>query len=295
MKHIIIEGPDGAGKTTLARFLCHRHNMGYHHEGPPPVGVSALEHYGRLLAEAPRPTVFDRLHLGEVVYGPLLRGGSRLSTYDWGLMNRLIRGTGSVVVTCLAPWATCITNNRAKEELIKDEGLLRVAYDTWSLVISHDLMVNHQFYDYTSSPPFKLLETDTCPDGVVGSPDATVLLVGEQPNGALDLPFFSAANSSAFLNGALQAAGYGLTEWDVAFTNAITAKGVVRDLAYIVSQMPRLKVAVGLGRTAHNQLERQRVPFVKVEHVPHPAYWKRFHASEPSAYITQLQKVRDAA
>ena len=156
MSHVIIEGPDGAGKTSLARFICHRHTMAYHHEGPPPDG-SALHHYAGLLMNTTKPTVFDRLHLGELVYGPLLRGDSKLAPADVDLLNEVILNRCITVVACLPPWETCFANNRDKDEFIKDEVTLHAAYDAWSVLLRNPrFQVNLRLYDYTASPPFKL-------------------------------------------------------------------------------------------------------------------------------------------
>jgi hypothetical protein len=79
-KVIILEGPDGGGKTTLANELVKR-GFHYRHEGPPPEGVDLIAYYLKILndsIESPQDTVHDRLWLGEMVYGPIFRGVDRL-------------------------------------------------------------------------------------------------------------------------------------------------------------------------------------------------------------------------
>ena len=60
--NIVIEGCDGTGKSTLAKYLCERFNMYYWHESAP----RTLEEYKMMLA--PGGTVFDRFCLGQFVY-----------------------------------------------------------------------------------------------------------------------------------------------------------------------------------------------------------------------------------
>lgn len=295
MRHVIIEGPDGAGKTHLADLICsQRPGYAYHHEGPPPAGLNVLEHYARLMLDAKCPTVFDRLHLGEVVYGSLLRGGSALSPRDILFLNRLIVGQGTSVVLCLPPKATCLHNNRLKEELIKEESLRSVAYDAWVLVSKRfELLTNLQRYDYTEQgQSFSLKWYPSLPPGVIGSPRARVLFIGEQPNGSLDLPFFGAKGSSQYLQDCIDQAH--LTEAMMAFTNARTATGEDRDLEFIIQQIPNLDVVVPLGKVAERLLEKQdAAKLVHVESMPHPAYWKRFHSKAQSTYVSLLQGVLD--
>lgn len=286
--HIIIEGPDGAGKTTLARQLCHDLRMAYHHEGPPPVSTSVLHHYAALLANTKRPTVFDRFHLGELVYGPLLRGVSGLNPTDIRLMNRLVRGNGIAVIICLPEWGTCLERTRQRDEFIKDETKLKEAHRLWCTMVDAFDHVNTQVLNDGEGCDPAVRVYDALPDGVIGSPSARLLLIGEQPNSrTLDLPFFGTARSSGFLNERLQDAG--ISEGDIAVTNALTLEGQARDLGWIISQMPQLKVVVPLGRVALGQLEQQDVPdFVDISPVPHPQYWKRFHASDAVGYVKRL-------
>lgn len=150
MSHIIIEGPDGAGKTSLARWLCHKKNMQYHHEGPPPAGIAVARHYAELLIHATHPTVFDRLHLGEIIYGNLLRGGSKISSADLHDINQLIVDYDVRVIGCLPPWETCWRNNQLKLELITDPLVMRAAYDGWHVLLHSDQCINLTRYDYTT-------------------------------------------------------------------------------------------------------------------------------------------------
>lgn len=88
---IIIEGPDCAGKSQLAeafaRAMPSGSSVNVIHAGPPdPPGRSPFEEYelGLRAAAQSQPgnalLIFDRWALGEVVYGPLLRGMSRLTS-----------------------------------------------------------------------------------------------------------------------------------------------------------------------------------------------------------------------
>ena len=152
MSHIIIEGPDGAGKTALALTLCKSLSMGYHHEGPPPANIDRYGHYMSVLRSFEQSTVIDRFHLGEAIYGPLLRGGSGLAPAQIIAINQKIIREGGRIIVCLPPWEICLENNRRKwnQELIQSEIMLRAAYDAWSVLVRNTELFVGRIYDYAA-------------------------------------------------------------------------------------------------------------------------------------------------
>lgn len=297
MRHIILEGPDGAGKTTLARQLCAELDMDYHHEGPPPAERSALEHYGGIFAGAKRPTVFDRFFLGETVYGPLLRGGSSLDPQDLTLLGRLMWGSGTLTIFCDPGSDVCFANNKLKAELINDEALLVRAYEawqaTWELAGPYGPRAT---YNYSSEHCRHFsqfigqwrYEHRALPDGVIGSPYAETLFVGEQCNGHFELPFFGRERSSGYLNDRIKDAGF--VEGKIALTNALKVNCEWRDLRQVVARLSELKTVVLLGKQAAQSVKNNPLPFVKVFELPHPQYWRRFHAQQTHTYVGMLKE-----
>lgn len=287
-RHVIIEGPDGAGKTTLARAICKQLKMRYHHEGPPPLGVSAFEHYARLIGGAQWPTVFDRLYLGEMVYGSLYRGDPRINVDHVNLFNRWLRGSGSIIVYCRPPLETCLEQIRARKDEVEREVHV-TAYQLWDELMRSQ-RVNVRRYDFTrmSTLPVGFLP-DPLPPGIIGSRIATHLLVGEMPNGQLDLPFFSDKGCSRYLNYAIVAAG--LNESQLAFTNARYPDGSPRTFSPSqFAQLPHLRRIVALGKIAQTWAETALVEeHVSVVPLPHPSYWKRFHSHEFNSYVQLLK------
>lgn len=147
--HIIIEGPDGAGKTTLAKQLCSEAGYAYRHEGPPPASATALQHYAGILASLTEPTLLDRFHLGELVYGPVVRGGSGLSPDAMGQLHQTLFELNVQVILCLPPfnvaWANWLNRRKLGHEFLTDPSLFCASYLGFSNLKSEADII----YDYT--------------------------------------------------------------------------------------------------------------------------------------------------
>jgi thymidylate kinase len=78
---IVLEGCDGAGKTTVADALVSAHAYTSIHCGRTPDDTDLVSRYREILAR-PGRLVLDRSFLSELVYGPLYHGQSRLSIAD---------------------------------------------------------------------------------------------------------------------------------------------------------------------------------------------------------------------
>lgn len=79
---VVLEGCDGAGKTTLATTLATHRGYVVVHSGRTPDDVDLLARYCSILA-APGKIVLDRSFISELVYGPLQYGRSRLTARGW--------------------------------------------------------------------------------------------------------------------------------------------------------------------------------------------------------------------
>lgn len=95
---IILEGADCTGKGHVAEMF---KDMGfdYYHFGPPTVRGAdyAIDCYLTYRLH-PGPTVFDRSHLGEQVYGPVYRGGDTLGDAGRALLDAYLKGRDAIVI-----------------------------------------------------------------------------------------------------------------------------------------------------------------------------------------------------
>jgi thymidylate kinase len=297
---VVLEGSDNTGKTTLAQEL-EKRGFRYVHNGPP-ASEGMFEEYARQI-EAVQPdenVVFDRLHLGELVYGPVMRGRSRLSLAEARLLNRLIFARGGLLVYCSAPPDEIIASWRARQaqEYLQSTEQVEQVIKTYTTLWLDDLrdspsVVRYRLAENRGNPgQFAealrlrcLSRVDLSVRGAVGEPNAKYLIVGEAPGGRRDAAFCSMKNSSGFLNECLWRAGY--TERELLFVNARDAQGTERNLRLVYRPG---QVVIALGRVAETACHDQNITCVAA---PHPQYVKRFKRDWHDGYVEMLKSFKE--
>jgi len=149
---IIVDGPDGSGKTVLSVRLQEDFHLKYLHEKGDLSDVkdeNLLQHYKNQVRGG---GVIDRSILSEMVYGPLLR--KKLRTDDiMSVMIELENQRGFYVV-CLPPPETCMVNwserQKKGEEFINDPQEFMWSYARFAyLTRIHQAYSRFLVYDYT--------------------------------------------------------------------------------------------------------------------------------------------------
>lgn len=307
---IIVEGVDGVGKSTFVDLLAKRlreiepdANVTKLKAGPPEAGCEILEEY-ELPLQWYRPgtgehVICDRWHIGEYIYGPMLRGKSLLDRARQLHLDMFLRSKGAVIALMASPTRAIIErrNNRNELDLIGDGEVdfvqhryMDLLYDSkvptsvfcWGLGSDDDLVMSAiRMGNKYEQRARELVYFPT----YVGSHEPAYLLLGEKRNQNYDDRWESAfvptptGNSGHFMLTHLPVEGDG----NVGLANATEVK--LGELYSILGQ----PATVALGKVAHTRLLEEAIPHGAV---PHPQWVRRFAHGMGDVYG---RKIREAA
>ncbi len=122
---IILEGIDGSGKTTIAEEL-KKNGFKSHHFGYDDSNKSLEQKYLDVLKQDTSRMVMDRSFISELVYGPVLRGCSRLDREQVINLLKQYKKAGAVIVYLKANKEDILAR-RAEDG--KDLEMLKKYYD----------------------------------------------------------------------------------------------------------------------------------------------------------------------
>lgn len=154
MRVIILEGPDGAGKTTLAKEMQEQEGFHYFRCGVPEPGARLLEFYSGMILNALSTNsnvVIDRCFVGETIYGPVMRNKSLLEPEDFQILIQLCRKFDVLHVFCMPSYEVILSNwtSRRSAEYVDGERKLHAIYQGYRSQACLFPFGSLLFYDYT--------------------------------------------------------------------------------------------------------------------------------------------------
>lgn len=145
---IILEGPDGSGKTTLANKLSVTMNMPIIHNVAPKNEDDfngMYDMYMNIVLDNGH-AILDRCWYSEIVYGEILRGESAIDLNEMLYLEELIsHQEGGMIIHCTDKlnmlWQRCQYRGEDLVTLKEDLGAIKKAYDNLFMEEEHILPV----------------------------------------------------------------------------------------------------------------------------------------------------------
>ena len=294
----VIEGADGTGKTTLVNRLKRLSPVPVTvlHKGPPDPERHILEEYGKDL-DWYRPTldrllVLDRWHLGEMIYGPLLRGVSKLDPPMRLWIDMYLASRGAILVnTIQSPPVVRDRIAKRGDGLIKPE-MVEEILARYEEIVSTPYIPCMKALDLEDYGASKVIEmAATCAQNTlsladhpryVGCVAPTILLVGDVRGGDQSWAgaFPPLPNSSGHYLMETISNWPPLNLAHIGLTNANDS-----DVVGILEAVHTRPPVVALGMEAAHTLEE-----LHVEHgtVYHPQYRRRFMYDDQAEYANEI-------
>jgi hypothetical protein len=295
---IIIEGADKTGKTTLSNAIIERFGSEYVHFGKPKKHPAT--EYAEYALSNDGNLVLDRFYLGELVYGPLLRGKAGIDDVEFATIERILRKKQAILIQTTTN--SKLANKRllvsTQNEMVNTEQNIRAARG-FTEVGKRSNIQHHILYDGSSYENLKELLTkldglkneverdqatiQTVCTGIGTSTGKKIVLVGEGVNKKvswLGLPF-DKGFSSQFLLEALKDAGIDEKLMYLCNADKITAQ----ELEFLTRSKT---LFISLGKKADARLNYFDIPHSAL---PHPQYIKRFQWKNKGQYAKDLKSI----
>lgn len=293
---VLLEGPEKAGKTTLAKALMQKFTDNMHtailrHWGPVSTWLEYFEGFRQPLLDGRFSDIdfiiWDRGWPSESVYANLLRRDRALSR-DPFLAEWCIGRGFQYQLFCLGPDARTLMERRTADDLPVDPAEERATYDEYRQMFSHQYITSARTGEMAPYLAIVLMElrakqvsTPHRLPQYCGPTDARVVYVGEARNEDNPVPGgwlpFSSHYTTQF------GRTIGPAGLSMGWTNAAD------DPTYILDHA---KLVVTMGDKAKEWL-RANCTAVDTVHLKHPNYvyrWKRYQAElqYPKAAIQEI-------
>ena len=291
---IILEGVDKAGKSTLAKELRTQLKWPVIHFGKP--GPDPATEYFDFLNHINENIICDRFFVGELVYGPLLRGKNSMTSLQIRVIERMCRKIGTLLIHVSPPYS--VINDRLIE--LGDEMVTHAqnqkAYDMFKTIIDgiktgpkmallwanyspHKIAEQIVKFIKPQLPTYNTVRSFSGIGTVIGT---KVVLVGDKINKNttwVNKPFDGGPASKYLLRTMLCSK---LNEEEVYITNADVLDS--DEVEFLKSTGETQFVALG-------NIASDRLNFLNVKHrkIDHPQYRNRFKFDDINEYVKDLE------
>jgi len=150
---IIIEGPDGSGKTTLAQKLSKQTKYKIVHMSQPKTEDEKKQMLGQYLQiiRLNKNLIFDRCWYSEMAYGPVMRKESIISFIDMYVLEEALAKAGAIIIYATgskaALWQHCQKRGEDYVTARDDFNAICDNFDSIMNVPHHIPVVRYEYKD----------------------------------------------------------------------------------------------------------------------------------------------------
>lgn len=293
---VICCGCDKTGKTTLVKKLAEKYDAEIIKTSQPQTD-DAFKEYVKTICELDldKDYVFDRFHLGEIVYGPLYRNKSDLTASKLHYLEMKLLRYNAMVIYCSTD-SQVIINNFVKdmEEFTKPEDVLKIMLCFENAL--NDSILPKFYFNYnkiTDDKVFHFVNTNKLEHhsdlDFIGTPSPSVLLVGDRLNErSVERNGFRSvfcSPSGLFLVEALKKLCW-LDKAAIINSDELSKNSIFENVCLF-----NAKIIISLGKNAWKTLSEKNINSYAVSH---PQFAKRFYGPEGNdQYANELaEKVK---
>lgn len=148
---IILEGPDGSGKTTLAQQLSRQTGYPIIHRSQPKTEEEKKNMMGEYLQtiRSNKNAIFDRCWYSEMAYGPVMRDKTVITYPEMYSLERMLAKSGALIVYCTGSeptlWMRC---TKRGEDYITSRDKFKAIYSNYEEIMNAPHYVPVVRYEY---------------------------------------------------------------------------------------------------------------------------------------------------
>ena len=299
---IILEGPDGGGKTTVANALQEmRPDARVIHHGPYKEDSHLFPRFlASLLARPKSAVILDRSWLSEPIYGRAMREGEdRVGVFHRRMLERVAFARRAIVVNCLPSWETVHETwaSRKDDEYVSIDSQMARVYEGYrELSGATDLPVIRHNRDSTvnkdghtaAAIPVNYIDGQLNSAGVIGNLEgAQAIILSDRSYRGRDLPF---VGMDPYINQWLtyQLELSGIPESQLAWMNVRKPSGSFKSAQALtaISGFTQRRI-IALGDVARAWCESNAIDH---DAVPCPDTWARYHTGQTYPLIDSIME-----
>ena len=140
---IIVEGIDGVGKTTLVDYIVEQ-GLEKHHFDYDEKNMDLYKKYMRVLNSSNLNKVLDRSFISEMVYGPVIRGKSKLELEQFKRLLLEYKKSRTSIIYLTAPKEILL---KRREKDLTDIEMIQKFYDKLNLQYDKVMSYSMDFID----------------------------------------------------------------------------------------------------------------------------------------------------